>query len=97
MAIILPAHCKGVTAGALKQIKQQGFTTAGNSSCAFSKSYLDGLIANPKGYTRHSEPPPGTWELAVTPRKDEGHQSTSLTESCLPKTRQLCATFAQGG
>ncbi len=56
MAIILPAHCKGVTAGALKQIKQQGFTTAGNSSCAFSKSYLDGLIANQKGYTRHSEP-----------------------------------------
>ena len=53
MAIIYPSHCKGVTAGALRQIQQQGFTTA--SGGLFATQKVNNMI-NAKGiYFSHTE------------------------------------------
>lgn len=56
MAIIFPESCRGITAGALRQIKQQGFTTAGKDGGACSKDYVQGLIFSQTGFTRKNEP-----------------------------------------
>jgi soluble cytochrome b562 len=44
MPIIFPANCRGTTAGALQQLKQQGYTTA--SGGLFSKKLLDDITTN---------------------------------------------------
>lgn len=57
MAIIFPASCRGVSSGAMRQIKQHGFTTsAGKDGGAFSPDYIRAMVANPTGYTRKNEP-----------------------------------------
>ena len=48
MAIIYPSSCKGVTAGALRQIRQQGFTTA--SGGIFSISSVKGMVSEKKAF-----------------------------------------------
>ena len=53
MAIIYPSHCKGVTAGALRQLQNQGFTTA--SGGLFATQKVNNMI-NAKGiYFSHTE------------------------------------------
>ena len=56
MAIILPAHCKGISAGALVQIKQSGYTTAGTGTGRFSVHLINSMIANPTRYAKKTEP-----------------------------------------
>ena len=56
MAIIYPEHCRGTTAGALRQVKQQGFTTAGTEGGLFSSEYVKGMQAIAVGFTRKTEP-----------------------------------------
>ena len=56
MAIIYPPSCRGMTSGAMRQVKQQGFTTAGRDGGAFSAKFVKAQIANRTGYTRHNEP-----------------------------------------
>ena len=48
MAIIYPSSCKGVTAGALRQIRQQGFTTA--SGGTFSINSVIGMVSEKKAF-----------------------------------------------
>lgn len=56
MAIIYPDSCKGITGGALQQIKSQGFTTAGRDGGAWRVDVIKAKVANLSGYTRHNEP-----------------------------------------
>lgn len=56
MAIIYPENCRGTTAGALRQVKQQGFTTAGTDGGLFSVEYVKGMQALSTGFTRKTEP-----------------------------------------
>ena len=53
MAIIYPSSCKGVTAGALRQLKQQGFTTA--SGGLFSINSVNGMVSEKKAYFSQTE------------------------------------------
>ena len=56
MAIIFPASCKGITSGAMRQLKQQGYTTASKDGGAFSENLVNGLTTSLRHYTRHNEP-----------------------------------------
>jgi hypothetical protein len=40
----------------MRQIQQQGFTTAGRDGGAWSKKMIEGKVATLSGYTRHNEP-----------------------------------------
>ena len=55
MAIIFPSHCKGVTAGALRELKQHGFSTAGGG--LFSQKLIEQIPVNtPNMYFSKNEP-----------------------------------------
>lgn len=56
MPIIYPDSCKGITSGAMRQLKTQGFTTAGTDGGACSTEYVKNMIASRSGYTRKNEP-----------------------------------------
>jgi hypothetical protein len=56
MAIIYPADCRNVSAGALRQVKQKGYTTAGVDGGMWATKMVKVLAADMGGYFRKSEP-----------------------------------------
>mgnify|MGYP000866548586 CR=1 FL=1 len=55
MAIIFPSHCRNVTSGALRELKQKGATTA--SGGYFTPKYITNLVATDAiGYFNKVEP-----------------------------------------
>ena len=56
MAIKIPAHCRGITAGALRHVKETGHTTAGKDGGFWDVRTVSNNMANVKGYTGKTEP-----------------------------------------
>jgi len=57
MAIIYPASCRGMTTGAMRQVKQQGYSTNTKDGGVFSTEFVMGMQANKTGdFARHNEP-----------------------------------------
>ena len=57
MPIIYPESCRGLTSGALRQIKQHGFTnSAGKEGGAFSLTYVKSRMADLSEYKSKREP-----------------------------------------
>lgn len=56
MAIKIPAHCRGITAGALRHIKETGYTTAGKDGGFWDVRTVSNNMANVRGYTAKTEP-----------------------------------------
>jgi hypothetical protein len=84
MAIIFPTSCKNTTAGALREIKEQGYTTAGGG--LFSKRMLGSL--GPKAYFDKTEPVGAFMDtLDLTKRQIEEN-----TEAILSSGRKLVDT-----
>ena len=84
MAIIYPESCRGITAGALRQIKQTGYTTAGVDGGAFSKAYINGLVSDRTGYTRKNEPL-GIFMSQLTEAKKDIDETTEAVNSSARK------------
>ena len=86
MAIIYPSNCKGVTAGALRQIKQQGFTTA--SGGLFSIDNVTGMVNEQKVYFSQTEPA-GVFMENLTSTKQKIEENT---EAIFASGRKLVET-----
>ena len=56
MAIKIPAHCREMTAGALRQVKETGHTTAGKDGGFWDVRTVSNNMANVRGYTAKTEP-----------------------------------------
>ena len=57
MAIILPEACRGLSAGVMRQIKEQGYSTNTVDGGVFSTAYVKNLIVTGNSsYLRKNEP-----------------------------------------
>lgn len=83
MAIIFPAHTKGMTTGALRQIKQQGYTTASGGWHDFH--HLTTMAVDGGIYLNEREPL-GKFMSALEKTKDD---ADALTEALLKSTNAL--------
>lgn len=85
MAIIFPASCRGTTAGALRQVKEQGWSTASagvnkDGGGLMSAEYVNNLVFQLKGFTRESEPL-GIFMSQLTEAKKTVEETTEAVSS----------------
>ena len=83
MAIIYPAHLKGMTAGALRQIKQQGSTTASGGWHSMDKMYE--LATETSVYLKPREPL-GKYMTALKAATEDAKE---MTEALLKSTNAM--------
>jgi hypothetical protein len=80
MSIKLPEHCKGMTAGALRQLQQHGYTTA--SGGGFSKSFVDhAFIGDQHLYTSKREPVGGYMSNLETAKQHVEEMSEAMSKA----------------
>jgi hypothetical protein len=93
MAIIIPEHCRGVTAGALRQAKQRGWSTNTRDGGIFSTAYVKKLVVhNTADYLTKREPL-GQYMEALEQAKQT---STELTEAISSQMRQMVDAASVG-
>lgn len=83
MAIIYPDHLKGITAGALRQIKQQGLTTASNGWYSVEKMYE---CANDTSIYLRPNEPLGKHMTAI---KEATEDAQEMTEALIKHTNVM--------
>jgi len=83
MAVIYPAHLKGLTAGALRQLKQQGSTTAAGGWHSIDNVKL--LATNTNIFLQANEPL-GEY---MTTLKSTAQEATEMTEVLLNNTNAM--------
>ena len=83
MPIIYPAHLKGITAGAWRQVKQQGSTTAAGGWHSMNK--LHGVAADTTVYLEPNEP----LGECMTAIKAAIEDSQAMTEALLKNTNAM--------
>ena len=83
MAIIFPANTRGMTAGAMRQIKQQGYTTAAGGWHEINQVY--GMAAEGSIYLNQNEPV-GRFMSAL---EQTAEDAKTLTEALLKSTHAM--------
>ena len=83
MAIIFPANTRGMTAGAMRQIKQQGYTTAAGGWHEINQVY--GMAAEGSIYLNEREPL-GRYMSAL---QQTAEDAKALTEALLKSTHAM--------
>lgn len=78
MAIIYPASCRNVSAGALKQLKQQGWTTAGREGGLFRPDVASEFVATLSVYFTKREPIGGYMEQLKETSKQIGELQEAI-------------------
>ena len=83
MAIIFPSNTKGMTAGALRQIKQQGYTTAAGGWHSLNRVYNMAIDATL--YLKETEPL-GKYMSVLEKTKDD---ADAMTEALIKSTTTM--------
>jgi len=93
MAIIYPASCKGMTSGAMRQIKTQGFTLNTTDGGAFAVDFIKKLALNDRHFLLTSREPMGKYMTAL----EQAHKETEeLTAAIQKQTREMVDSAAAG-
>ena len=83
MAIIFPSNTKGMTTGAMRQIKQQGFTTAAGGWHSLNRVY--NLATEASLYLKETEPL-GKYMTVLEKTKEDAE---NLTEALVKSTNTM--------